>query len=154
MLTDLLERIPSPAKVVVVEFCLLHQIEAMTSVEAVGITAAKSAHANYATVFVCACKYRLKHGRTDALVLAGRTNVQVIEVQSFRQGAHHEEADPLAIQDDRAGVLSSEAVQEATPRSHRIEPSYALKTPTHCFDAQGRKLLCVGGIHGTECKGR
>ena len=66
MSIDLLARIPSPAKVVVVEFRLLHQIEAMTSVEAVRITATKRANADCATVIVCTCEYRLKRVRADA----------------------------------------------------------------------------------------
>ena len=151
---DLLERIPSLAKVVVVEFCLLHQMESMTSVETVGITAAKSTYANNAPVFVCSSEYRLKHDRADALVLVRRTNVQVIEEQNFTLGPHHEEADPLAIQDNSAGVLRREAVEETTSRSNRVKPSYALQALTHCFDAQECKLLCVRGIHKTEHKGR
>ena len=154
MSIDLLERIPSFANVVVVEFCLLHQTEAMTSVETVGITAAKSADANNAPVFVCTGEYRLKHDRADALVLMGRTNVQVIEEQSFTLGPHHEEADPLTIQDNNAGVLRREAVEETTPRSIRVKPSNGLQTLTHCFNAQERKPLCVRGIHWTEHKGR
>ena len=154
MSIDLLKLIPSFANVVVIEFCLLHHMEAMTSVETVGITASKSAYANNAPVFVCTGEYRLEHDRADALVLMGRTNVQVIEEQNFTLGPHHEEADPLAIQDNSAGVLRREAVEETTPRSNRVKPSYAFQTLTHCFHAQERKLLCVRSIHRTEHKGR
>lgn len=88
------------AQVVVVEFALLHKLEAVTRVEAIGLTLTKRADLDREVKGLCLREHQLQDLGADAATLMRRPDVQVIEQQVLLLWLGDQKPDLLRANDD------------------------------------------------------
>jgi hypothetical protein len=148
-----LERIGGMPHVVVVEFTLLHQHEAMPGIEAIRRAAVQRSDTHGATFGPCFSEHAGQDSATNAFALVARMDVHVVEQQARLVRLDDEETDALTADANVASVLRRIACEETLSRPQRIEPSDALQTLTHGFDSQRYECLCIAGEGRAVCDG-